>query len=136
MKKPTKTNATRLIAVLAAAGMTLTAGCATITRSSSQTVTFKTTPSGASVKTSHGHYCPSTPCGIRMKRNKEFIATLEKEGCETAQATVSYGMQGEGTAMMAGNIVFGGIIGAGVDAMSGANMSLKPNPVEVNLDCG
>ena len=136
MKKPTKTNATRLIAVLAAAGMTLTAGCATITRSSSQTVTFKSTPSGASVKTSHGHYCPSTPCALRLKRNKEFTATLEKEGCETAQATVSYGMQGEGTAMMAGNIVFGGIIGAGVDAMSGANMSLKPNPVEVDLDCG
>ena len=131
-----ETNATRIVAVLAAAGITLTAGCATITRSSSETVTFKTTPSGASVKTSHGHYCPSTPCALRLKRNKEFTATIEKEGCETAQATVSYGMQGEGTAMMAGNIVFGGIIGAGVDAATGANMTLKPNPVEVDLNCG
>ena len=44
-------------------------------------------------------------------------------------------MKGEGTAMMAGNIVFGGIIGAGVDAATGANMTLQPNPVEVTLEC-
>ena len=135
MKKCIETNATRLIAVLAAAGMTLTAGCATITRSSSETVTFNSSPSGAIVKTSHGHYCPSTPCGIRMKRNQQFTVTIEKEGCKKAEASVTYGMKGEGTAMMAGNVVFGGIIGAGVDAMSGANMTLQPNPVEVNLEC-
>ena len=135
MKTSIEMNATRLIAVLAAAGMTLTAGCATITRSSKETVTFNSTPSGASVKTSHGHYCPSTPCAIRLKRNQQFIATIEKEGCKKAEATVTYGMKGEGTAMMAGNIVFGGIIGAGVDAATGANMTLQPNPVEVTLEC-
>ena len=44
-------------------------------------------------------------------------------------------MESDGTWMTAGNIIFGGIIGLGVDAVSGANMSLSPNPVEVNLEC-
>jgi hypothetical protein len=34
---------------------------------------------------------------------------------------------------MAGNVVFGGIIGAGVDAATGATKQLKPNPVVVTL---
>ncbi|MFC6460494.1 hypothetical protein ACFP76_07905 [Paracoccus aerius] len=40
-----------------------------------------------------------------------------------------------GSAAMAGNVFVGGIIGAGVDADSGAMLDLVPNPVEVTLDC-
>ena len=36
---------------------------------------------------------------------------------------------------MAGNIIVGGIIGAAVDAGSGAMNELVPNPVVVELDC-
>ncbi len=36
---------------------------------------------------------------------------------------------------MAGNVLVGGIIGAGVDASSGAVLELVPNPVEVQLEC-
>jgi hypothetical protein len=34
---------------------------------------------------------------------------------------------------MAGNVILGGLIGAGVDAATGATMQLKPNPVTVAL---
>jgi hypothetical protein len=34
---------------------------------------------------------------------------------------------------MAGNVILGGIIGAGIDAASGATKRLKPNPVVVTL---
>lgn len=34
---------------------------------------------------------------------------------------------------MAGNILFGGLIGAAVDAGSGATKELKPNPLNVRL---
>jgi hypothetical protein len=34
---------------------------------------------------------------------------------------------------MAGNVLFGGIIGAGVDAATGATKGLKPNPLNVKL---
>lgn len=35
---------------------------------------------------------------------------------------------------MAGNVVVGGLIGAAVDAGSGAMKDLKPNPIQVNLE--
>jgi hypothetical protein len=34
---------------------------------------------------------------------------------------------------MAGNVLLGGVIGAGVDAATGATKQLKPNPVQVTL---
>ena len=42
-------------------------------------------------------------------------------------------MAGAGAAGMAGNIVLGGLIGAAVDAGTGATKQLKPNPVKVTL---
>ena len=110
-------------------------GCATITRSTTEALEVNTNPPGAEVSTSHGHHCGSTPCSLRVPRDEEFVLTIKKDGCETARAQVSYGMESDGTWMTAGNIIFGGIIGLGVDAVSGANMSLSPNPVEVNLEC-
>ena len=35
---------------------------------------------------------------------------------------------------MAGNVIFGGIIGAAVDAASGATKKLVPNPINVQLE--
>jgi hypothetical protein len=42
-------------------------------------------------------------------------------------------MSGGGGAGMAGNVIFGGLIGAGVDATSGALKKLEPNPVVIQL---
>ena len=40
---------------------------------------------------------------------------------------------GSGAAGMAGNIFGGGLIGAAIDASSGATKDLKPNPIKENL---
>jgi len=40
---------------------------------------------------------------------------------------------GAGAAGMAGNVILGGLIGAAVDAGSGAMKDLKPNPVKVTM---
>jgi hypothetical protein len=40
---------------------------------------------------------------------------------------------GAGAAGVAGNVIIGGIIGVGIDAATGAAMSLKPNPVHIHL---
>ena len=42
-------------------------------------------------------------------------------------------ISGGGAAGMAGNVLLGGIIGAGVDAATGATKDLKPNPIDVKL---
>lgn len=49
------------------------------------------------------------------------------------EVTVSPQVSGGGGAGMAGNVLFGGLIGAAVDAGSGAMHDLVPNPVDVRM---
>lgn len=43
-------------------------------------------------------------------------------------------VSGAGAAGMAGNVILGGVNGAGVDAATGATKRLVPNPVRVTLN--
>jgi hypothetical protein len=123
----------RLIALgsLAAACVLLSA-CATITRGTNQTFKIESTPSQADARLSTGQTCV-TPCEIRMKRKSDFVVTVSKQGYQTQEARVHGVVKGGGAAGMAGNVIFGGIIGAGVDASNGSMMNLKPNPLQVTL---
>ncbi|WP_233245748.1 PEGA domain-containing protein [Marinicauda salina] len=94
----------------------------------------ETTPAGASVSTSNGYSCRSTPCAIKMPRRSEFVATIEKPGFETVEVNVTHQVSGAGGAGMAGNVLVGGLIGAAVDAGTGAMNDLVPNPIEVTLE--
>ena len=60
---------------------------------------------------------------------------VTKENCKPQQIRVTNRVSGSGGAAMAGNVLVGGIIGAGVDASTGAMLELVPNPVEVGLEC-
>ncbi|NNL56095.1 MAG: PEGA domain-containing protein [Woeseia sp.] len=110
----------------------LASGCATITRGTSEAFAIETNPPGASATLSNGLAC-TTPCSIKVKRRGDFTVTLQKEGYETVTATVSSSIDGAGGAGMAGNVLVGGIIGAGVDAGTGAMHSHKPNPLSVTM---
>lgn len=118
---------------LACAATSLTA-CATMTRGTTQEFTVESSPPGASVTTSNGFTCPSTPCTFRMARKSGFTVTVSKEGYIDQTQTVESAMAGAGGAALAGNILVGGIIGAGVDASSGALNDLRPNPLIVTLE--
>ena len=122
----------RLLA-LGAAALSTTA-CATVTRGSNTAWQVTSEPSGAKVETSLGHECPATPCSIKMKRKSEFTATLTKPGYKPATVTVTNKVSGAGGAGMAGNVLVGGLIGAGVDVATGAMLDLTPNPAHVTLD--
>lgn len=119
--------------MLAGAAVSLSA-CATITRGSSQQFTVESTPPGASVSTSNGFQCEATPCTFRMPRKDAFRATISLLGYVPQEREVSSGMSGGGAAGMAGNVVFGGIIGGVIDASSGAMNDLTPNPLVVILE--
>ena len=123
----------RLIALggLAAACVLLSA-CATITRGTNQNFAIESTPSEAEARLSTGQTCV-TPCSIRMKRKSDFVVTVSKEGYQTQEARVHGVVKGGGAAGMAGNVIFGGLIGAGVDASNGSLMNLSPNPLKVTL---
>jgi hypothetical protein len=128
-----KTKGAISVAVVVLLGsMLLGSGCATITRGSSEAFVIETDPAGAEARLSTGLQC-RTP-SLTVKRRGEFVVTIEKEGYETVQATVTSSIDNAGAAGMAGNVLLGGIIGAGVDAGTGAMHSHKPNPLVVKLE--
>lgn len=123
-------------AVVLGAGLALAfgvAGCATSTRGTSVAWQASSEPPGARVETTNGYFCQATPCAIRMSRRSEFVATFTLEGYKPATVTVTNGVSGAGGAGMAGNLLLGGVIGAGVDLATGAMLDLYPNPAHVVL---
>lgn len=108
-------------------------GCATITRGTSEAWMVDSRPPGALVELSTGQRCV-TPCTLQLTRKHSFTVTLRKDGYRTVTTQVVSQVAGAGAAGMAGNVLVGGIIGAGVDAASGATKELKPNPLFVELE--
>lgn len=121
------------VAALVSAAASLGA-CATVARGTNTAWEVNTTPPGAKVKTSNGFYCDSTPCALKMPRKSEFTADITKDGYNPVHVTVTHKVGNGGGAGMAGNVVFGGLIGAGVDATTGAMLDLVPNPLNVTLE--
>ncbi|WP_296819024.1 translation initiation factor 2 [Brevundimonas sp.] len=109
------------------------AACATVTRGSSQDFVVESTPPGAAVATSNGFQCDATPCTFRMPRRPGFDVTVSMDGYVTQTVTVDSSMSSGGGVALAGNVLIGGVVGAGVDAASGALNDLTPNPLHVTL---
>lgn len=113
----------------------MTCACATITRGSHEAFVVESEPSGAHVSTSLGLTCDATPCTFpRISREAEFSVTVAKPGYRTWTGNVSHTTAGGGAAGMAGNVLLGGVIGAAIDANSGATQQLVPNPLHIVLE--
>src|SRR6266404_2817584 len=110
-------------------GLLLT-GCATITRGGSETLIIESDPSSAKVTLSSGNVC-TTPCWIAMKRTHDYHVKIEKAGYQTIDTNVLRRVAGGGVAGIAGNVIFGGVIGLGVDLATGSTKELTPNPLRV-----
>ncbi len=121
----------RLLITIALCSLIL-GGCATITRGSSQTWVVDSDPTGADVRLSTGQTCV-TPCTLNLKRKTAFTAVISKPGYASVSAPVSSEMKGSGITAFVGNIIFGGLIGIGVDLATGATKSLEPNPLTVEF---
>lgn len=125
-----------MIKIVIACGAALAvAGCATMTRGTDDVLTVQSAPAGAKVKLSNGQSCDATPCTFKLPRKSELNVLVSKQGCKPQQIRVTNKVADTGGAAMAGNILVGGIIGAGVDASNGATLDLTPNPVVANLEC-
>ena len=121
------------LVLLAMLAPVLLGGCATLTSSASQTVTLTTEPPGAACTFKRegeviGIVNP-TPGSLTVKKSHADIdVTCVKEGFLDAVGRVGSKFQ----AMTFGNILFGGIIGIAVDAVSGATAEYEAN-VEIRL---
>ena len=110
--------------------------CATIVRGRNTDWNVRTDPAGASVATSNGYRCEATPCALRMPRKSSFQATITKPDYKTITATVGNGVSGGGGGALVGNLLFGGVLGLAVDAVTGAALDLRPNPLTIRLEPG
>lgn len=95
--------------------------CATITKGTTQQVTISTpgAPGATCTLTSEGigTKVVTTPASIVLEKSQHSIAvTCKKECFQDGVAIIASNTE----TMSAGNLVFGGVVGLGVDAVSGA----------------
>jgi hypothetical protein len=120
-----------IVALCAVAG-----GCASVTRGTTENLTIVSTPPGAEATVS-GLDNPTacvTPCTVVVKRNADVSVSFAKEGYEPQVVQLTKEIPAAGAAGFAGNVIVGGLVGMGVDAVTGAATDHKPNPVEVTLE--
>lgn len=108
-------------------------GCASITRGTKEVIVVNSTPQDAKVQLSTGQVL-QTPASFEVSRRDTIVVTISKPGYKTRNVTLASEVGSGGAAGMAGNVLFGGIIGAGVDAGTGAMYEHKPNPLMVILE--
>lgn len=132
MKKSNSIYKTSTMLLLALASAFFFSGCATICRGTKEVLVVDSDPTNAYIRLSNG-MSGYTPASFKIARNSFLTGIIEKEGYETSHFQINHETAGAGAAGMAGNVIFGGIIGGGVDLISGATQRLTPNPVMVSL---
>lgn len=103
-------------------------GCATIIHGRSQDVMFVSQPQGATIKID-GAVKGVTPTKITLKRNQDYVVTIEKDGFEPVERTLKSGLSG----WTFGNILLGGIVGGVIDLAAGGAWKLSEDKIEVGL---
>lgn len=108
---------------------TFVIGCGTIIHGGSQDVSVTSDPSGATVEID-GTEVGDTPITKSLDRGSQHTIELSMEGFEDEQVIVEKNVSG----WVAGNILFGGLIGLAVDAATGGMYKLSPTQVRQTLD--
>lgn len=116
-----------LVAVVGLAPAVLWA-CATIIHGSSQEVSISSQPTGATV-TVDGQPAGVTPVVSSMKRKDKHQIRVTMDGYQPFELATTRGTSG----WVWGNIIFGGLIGLAVDAMTGGLYNVKPDQVSAQL---
>jgi hypothetical protein len=116
-------NALLILSLLAISG-----GCATIIQGTTQDIGITTDPSEADLLVDNSERYKS-PAKITMKRKNDHIVEVTKEGFEKENVNIKSVISGA----VAGNLLLGGIIGIGVDALSGGANRLEPDNINVRL---
>jgi len=115
----------RLAAVVAPV---LVIGCATIMHGSSQDVSISSQPTGATV-TIDNQPAGVTPVAAKLKRKDMHHIAIHMDGYQPFEMVTTRKVSG----WVWGNIVFGGLIGLAVDAMTGGLYEVRPEQINGQL---
>ena len=108
--------------------ISLSTSCATIIHGSRQTVSISSYPSNATVYIDNLHL-GTTPLTTKLKRRRHHTVKIELHGYMPFETTFTRKVDG----WIAGNIIFGGVIGLAVDAISGGMYKLTPDQIHAEL---
>ncbi|MCE9521866.1 MAG: hypothetical protein K8S25_05475 [Alphaproteobacteria bacterium] len=119
------------IVAIVVAGVQLSA-CASIIKGSTASIGVTSPPvTGAicTLNSSQGSWQMTTPGSVTVERSKNDLQiSCKKEGYQDAFAVIPSNFEG----WTVGNLIFGGIVGVGVDAATGA-MNDYPNAFQVPM---
>ncbi len=118
-----------LVAAWLGITVVLAPGCASIVHGSGQEVSISSDPSGAYVFVD-GQKMGRTPMSANLKRKRSHQLVVHKDGYKDEDRIIQRVLSGT----VAGNILAGGFIGWGVDAITGAQWRLVPTTLHVKLD--
>lgn len=105
------------------------AGCATIINGTSQKIPVSSEPDKATVQVD-GKAVYTTPVKLRLERRRDHELIFTKEGYQQQKVTVLHVL----SEAVCGNILLGGVIGWGIDALNGCQYKLKPDRIHVKLE--
>ena len=106
----------------------LLSACASIIHGTAQDVGISSSPTGAQV-TVDNQPRGATPTIVKLSRKDHHIVKIELPGYQPFEATITRSVSG----WVWGNIVFGGIIGLAVDAITGGLYKLSPEQIAGTL---
>lgn len=115
-------------ALLAITALSMTS-CATIFTGTKDSITFNSKPEGAKVVFQGVEKCV-TPCSVNLDRSlgKRFVE-LKKEGYETKELKLEKSFN----PVTLVNILFGGVIGFGIDLGTGSFTKYDPKTYDTEL---
>lgn len=102
--------------------------CATVMHGSRQSIGISSNPTNAVVWVDKC-FVGNTPIIVDMSRKDNHFIRIELEGYLPYEATFSKKL----SCWVFGNIVFGGVIGLAVDAITGAIYTLTPDQIQAEL---
>lgn len=106
----------------------LLSSCATIMHGTRQTVGISSKPSNAEVWIDN-KYVGHSPTIVELTRKDNHIVKIELQGYQPYEVTLTRELSG----WVAGNLVFGGLIGLAVDGISGGLYQLTPSQVQAEI---
>jgi len=102
--------------------------CATIIHGTKQKIGITSSPTGATVIIDNDSV-GVTPMFYKLKRKEDYIVTIKSPGYQKAQLVITSSVSG----WVWGNIIFGGLIGLAIDAISGGLYELSPAQLNAEL---
>ncbi len=123
-----KTRVFALVVCLGIASAVFMAGCASIMHGTSQDVGISSTPTGATI-TVDGQIKGTTPAAVKLSRKDTHTVKIELPGYLPFESMITRHVSG----WVWGNIIFGGLIGLAVDAMTGGLYKLSPEQLQATL---